>query len=957
MGNRSFLCLGTAEQISDGEGRPFADANNNFPTLWQLLLADGTEATANEFQRVFGDAGTPNISSHAETAMARVRKLAEGIRNHPLHDTVPGLDRQFAALLAWYRQEAAALGAPDGTGLHFSANLDELSWLDGDPPEVFLAKSIASCNRVAAAVDAALDGQAFPALDRALELDAYGDGFSDWSAWAWSFGFGGLDHPYFNALGGHGPRDEAFEDFIVEVRDERDDDDSWLGDGLQRFRENGRVGVTRTTSEFSERGRTPATTVLIPAEWDAIDTAGHGKLALFWVRRDGRVGLLRADNTGTALLCPCTLDEAWGFERAKDLWVAAALVGDDIGLLGDDGRWRAAPDAITPRVQELWSFSGRWCAARSGEQVGVIDSAGQWTVAPGHDGVDSIRATGIGIAQSGETRRLIDVRSGKALTDPLDVLVWQDWPGVFVGARKAAGTMGWWNEDGSVKIAAAWDDITMRTETPQRIAVSRDGRVGLVDAAGKELVPPRYDGVEMFTPMSHDRGSPAARGEIACISTGDETSGKRGVWSVAEGRELVPCIYDFLYPMPLFHAEGNTTHGFLAANLAPGHTATNPLPLYVGVLRADGSALHPLTHAWIGARYDSTTTLDAMQQGRALFDVWSRNEPVQAALTDEDHYVWLTRDGTRTDDREVRERQFAAGDFAAAYALACQYRDGDGVPQDAALVERWMLLAAGQPASVFDPPAQGFFRRLLGAKPASPLLPSNPDPRGDVRAICALCHQLVSTLDPERRAAARAWLELVNADAGRASAEAQMLLGFLLFDESRGAADDARAFEYATRAVARGNTVASFNLGLMHEYGRGTAASLAEARKHYTVASKAGDTAADFGLGRVLMAEAMAVSPPNAKTLMKQAAYHLQQAMESDTATTVRGARTLLAQLHWDGLGVKQQRERAVALLRESAEDGDGDAIRFLAETVYGSDTSPYHSPGDAAHWRSQLEE
>lgn len=998
MGNRSFLYLGTQDQIAQGEGRPFADANNNFPTLWHLLLADGAPTAANQYQRVFGDAGTLNISSSADAAMARVRALADGIVQHPLYASQPRLSQQFDALQAYFHQEAEALGAPDGAGLLFSANLDELSWLDGDDPDTFVAKARATCDATADAVRAALESERFPALDRALELDAYGSSFAEWNTWAWTFGFGGLDHPYFNAR--DEPRDEPFDAY---VEPEPEDVDSWLGEGLERFTENGRTGVTRSHTPFSERARVTETTVLIPAEWDRIDSAGHGKAPLFWVYRDKRIGLLRADRNGATLLHPCELDDAWRFEQVERQWIATAQVGDAMGLMNDDGTWIARPDAITPPMTEAWDFVGRYAAARSGETVGVMTARGQWSVAPVYDAVDDLRPTGVGIARRGSTRQLIMLENGVALSESFDRLSWLGWPGVFEGEQVGrGGTMGWWHQDGRPMIAPAWDSIALLTEQPWRIAVVRDGRVGLRDPDDRELVaplyssiisradaalqlPPRhvneafaerndrsgliddsgavlipfqYDSVENFEAVESDGGATTTPGRHLRVATGKGAKRREGAWDLGAQREVVACEWQHLYAILLFRDGETRTHGYLAVRYAPGHKRGNELPLQIGLLRGDGTLLHEARYAWIGERYDATSWMDAALMARSICTAWSRNEPVQAALATEDRYEWLSRDGGNGNDIDVRESQFQSGDFEAGHAIACQYRDGDGVPQDAAMAQRWFLLAAGQPASVFDVPKPGLFKRLLGARPSSPLMPASPDPRGSVQAICDLCQLLIANPDDtDGLVAARAWLELVNGAPGRANAEAQMLLGFMMLEGVGGPQDEAGAFPHTSRAASRGNVGASFNLGLMHEFGRGIPVNAVEAKKHFGVASRGGDTSADLALGRMMIAEAAEDGDAKvaAKTL-KQAVYHLQQAMDSESEATIAAASAFLGPLYWAGRGVKRDQERAVTLLTSAAERGETSAMQFLADEVYGNPESRYAAPDRAEEWRRRLE-
>ncbi len=950
MGNRSFLVLGTAQQINDGDGRPFADANNNFPTLWQLLLAEGEAATANTFQRVFGDSGTPNLAGNAMAAMARVQNLADGIRDHPLYDTQPPLEQYFAALQSYFAQEVTAIHADTDGELFFSANLDELGWLTDVAPDQFIEQMRAQCAACAADVDAALNSRSFPALDRALELTEHGQSFSDWTAWNWSFGFGGLDHAYFSEQ--DTPRDIAFDAFREESEAEHDNH-SWLGDNIKRFTENGKTGIRRTSSvdDGSARGA-----VLIAAEWDAIESTGHSKSPLFWVHSGDRIGLVRADSTGAELLHSCEFSEVWNYEKIAQGWLAAVRVDAHIGILRDNGEWCTAPDAYTPRITEIEAFIGDLAIAHAENTVGVVDTRGTWTTQPTFEQIDELRTTGIAIAQQNNKRCLIDARSGAVRTDEYDQMYWLNAPGAFASNTDLDGGAGWWRDDASPMIAPTWDSITLLSENPLRIASVRNALCGLLDGDGQELIPAAYSSLAPFTAMSHDRsGSPVARSTLIRVSKGEYPEERSGAWDLTSQREIIACEYKHLYPIPLYHDNNHTVHGFLAVRYAPGHSDDNELPLRVGILTENGIVLHDLVHAWIAVRRDSTSLIDAMQQARAIFDTWSRNEPVQAALSSEDRYVWLTRDGRVADDMTTREAKYRAGDFAAAYSIAQAFRDGDGVEQNSALAERWMLLAAGQPESVFDAPEPSFFKRVLGGKRSSSRMPDDPDPRGSVDAVCALAQSLIENPDDaEGLAAARAWLELVNEDGGRASSDAEMLLGYMLLEGVGGRRDEPRAFTLTQRATRRGNTAASFNLGLMHEFGRGTVVNAAEARTHFGVASRAGDVAADLGLARLLLDEVATNRNADSQQL-KQAAYHLQTAVDGGNDVTISAASALLGKLYWSGRGVSRDTAHALTLLESAAQFGDQVAIHFLADEVYGSPASSEYSPEHAEAWAQQL--
>jgi hypothetical protein len=126
------------------------------------------------------------------------------------------------------------------------------------------------------------------------------------------------------------------------------------------------------------------------------------------------------------------------------------------------------------------------------------------------------------------------------------------------------------------------------------------------------------------------------------------------------------------------------------------------------------------------------------------------------------------------------------------------------------------------------------------------------------------------------------------------------------------------------------NTTANFNLGVMYEHGRGVSIDVDKAVTNYTIAAKAGDTAADLSLAKLLLAKEGS-DPKSQAKWVKQAVYHLQSATESATPATAAAANGELGRLYWSGTGVKKDRARAESLLHDAAAAGDQRAIDFLA--------------------------
>ncbi|WP_454899544.1 hypothetical protein [Variovorax boronicumulans] len=182
MGNRSWLYLEhSLPDTEEASADEIAEANNNFPVLWQLLLADGAAGDAIDHQRVFGDAGTDNLASDAHAALARIRQLHAFVERHPMLHTLPQIALQFEAVVLHLAELID--DTPEGSAPRFSANLDELSWLGGDADgEGFIERNRRECNERWAEVQRCIDGGNHPGVDAALGVQR----FADWEAWAGS---------------------------------------------------------------------------------------------------------------------------------------------------------------------------------------------------------------------------------------------------------------------------------------------------------------------------------------------------------------------------------------------------------------------------------------------------------------------------------------------------------------------------------------------------------------------------------------------------------------------------------------------------------------------------------------------------------------------------------------------------------------------------------------------------
>lgn len=972
MGNRSWLYLEhrTAADDEEAASTEFGAANNNFPVLWQILLADGAAGAAIDHQRVFGDAGTRNLASDAHAALDRVRRMQAFVGQHPMLHTLPQVALQFEALAL----HLAALidEAPEGTRACLSADLDELSWMDGDAQQDgFIERSRNECNARWARVQRCIDGGNHPGFDAELGIKR----FADWEGWAWQFGLGGVSHAYFN--GYEPPRDERFEDFMANEGDgdeqdgEAGEDRDWdnhLGGPLWRFEANGLWGV-----RFSEDGE--RRTVAEPA-WDDIRTSGASDARLLWVSRGEHTGLLLAHTDAPRVLLEPQLDEAWDFEDD----IATVLVGDHIGLLRPDGSWLMAPS-----VDEIWSFAGGMARARVGERQGYVDAQGRWAVAPQFDEAEDFAPCGLAPAHTDAGWGLVRTDGAWAVPPGFDTLEWHhDW-GAFEATR--GGKTGLIDAQGRVAVEPVYEVLELLEEypvemlqaadaapgqsapvaRPKRFAVQREpGRCGLIDARGQVLVPFDYGLFESLEPLTGEERAHAMvqRDLVRVASKGGRTAKNapwlRGIYDIGAGRELVPCRHRTVQPLTW----GTQDIGWLVADPLPRAEKTDKTAkgqLAVGVLRADGSTLHPQAYPWIASPVSVSEGWYAVLVRSELRKRWSAGEPVKAARNDRDVYVWLHADGREQDHAAHMAARHAAGDLRAAYELACHLRDGEGVPADAMQALQWMARAAGVHAP--------------GDAPAS------ASPGGLPEAMRELA--LMLRTDAAGRGAdlagARAWLVHAVAHGGADDAETRAQLGYMLFEGLGGERDPEAGVRHYEAAAERDNPMALFNLGLALRAGEQVAPDLARAADYFRRSDEAGDHDGTLQLGVTLCRQAVqagekdgdgAADAAQAKVLYAEAAYAFQKLAEDDDSRLQGWGCYELGMLRFHGHGAPPDAVEAAEAaeaerwLLAGAALGDCEqnlesqraCVEDLAQVLYGDRESPLFDAHKAAEWAQRLQ-
>ena len=992
MGNRSYLYLVSAD--AEDHRVQFAEANNNFPSLWQILLAGGEAAEAITDQRVFGDAGTDNLAADAEEALARVRSLADVLGRHPLLDQQPLLPLQFEALLAHLRASIDAVRAAPGEAVRLSADLDQLSWLDEDgTPAAFLHQCQCKCDQRWARVRAAMHSGDYAALDEALGLKAYGRDFSHWEAWAWEFGFAGIEHDYFNQQ--DEPRAQPFADFVPEPRSWHDD----LSDGYRRFQRGERWGV---------RWRDPDTgrerEVLAP-EWEEVRYATDGGV---WLVRDGLHGYARLDPEQVQLCIAPELDEVWPFHHDADEGnphCAIVRRGEQFGLLAHDGHW-----LLPPSVDDVWGYGHGFAPFRVGEREGFLGADGSVAIAAEYESVSSFSPAGVAAVWRDDRAGLVNGAGEFVLPPTYDDLEWKSDYRAFLITQ--AGKVGLCRADGSVWLAPEWEELKVLLKGVQ-IGVRRGERWGMCDWQGRERIAPCYDTIESryFDDLDHDDPALARltpwhtllivragkqvgvvdhEGQVRVPITYEaiesfETEGTvgrvqsdgnqrirvvqrgarrvklRGVFDMEQQREIVAPEWNQVHLVP----RGAEETVFLVSRDVPKADRDRLGDARMGVLRADGSVLFAPEYAWIGARWalggdgwGAAIVRDAFEKA------WGKGEPVQALRNEDWLFVWLHADGRIESHAEYLSRCYEqTQDLKSAWILGRALRDGDGVKQDLAQARHWLWIATGADLVPADAAKPSVWRKLIGslvdgdrAAGATPGPSESARPR-DVHAMHALALMLQhGEGGPEQPETARAWLEFALTHGGAENGAVLGELGYLVCEGIGGPVDLPRGQALYERAIEHDSKIALHNLAIAYQYGTGVEPDLDRALGYFRRAERLGDAGCAYHVGHVLAAQAAALKGAARRKRLSEALYALSPLIDSD-AEHCDYACGEYARICLDRDAKEYDPAKAEEVLLRGARRDHLWCIELLIDEVYGKPESGRADAEQAAYWTARKAE
>lgn len=987
MGNRVYLYLRTA----DGRPRSFAEAKNHFPLLWQLLLANASAGESIADQRVFGDDGSPNLVADTKPALHRLRRVATFIAQHPRLASRPELPHHFDATVAYAEEELAALegsGPPQWSadmqelawisGLDWSMNEDECDTLIGDSSGAATADFIAQCNALWEAVDAAITANDVTAFDEALELQ--GRAFADWTYWAWQFGFGGLDHPYFSFQ--EQPRLCRWEDYQPEPRYT----DDALGGGLYRFTEADRVGIR---SYICREDVEEEVIVRVPAEWDGIEVAQHEGELLLWVKRDGCWGLLHLpDDRPPALRRAPDLSDTGLFAKVAGQSLAIVCSEEGVGILRADGHWLLAPKAAEPVIDELWEFENGYALARSEARFGFIDAQGQWCVEPRFDDATHATAAGLAVVTLDGRQQLVSMTSEwmSPAWDQIELLIAEEQDAFQV---HAGGQVGWLRADGSPWIEAEWAALDVLS-VDALIRCVRDNRHGLLDWEGNVTVTPRFELIEPLPNNWSDLPLLLARngGRIGVVSTDgtepipadyDRVSGAdsliahaqdpdvprvvllarqqggrrlQGAWDLERACEVIACEFDLVHPLMLYTGDdGNKEFGYLVGllNRVEQHAALGTYR--VGLRHRDGSELHPTSHAWIAKNWEPHAA-GLHMIGHALATGWSRNDAVCAVANR--CYVWLLRDGGRHAHTEWLAHRHHCGDEGAALRLARNLRDGEGVDTDPVQARIWFARAAGLPESAIPKHVRGPLARLL-RRDRHDFMPVASDASRSVDPdalyeLAVMLHE--GTGDRPNLPAARALLEHLL-EYGKPNHRAGLVLLGQILRDIGSQQDVLRSVKLFARAERMQCANGAYELAHAYHHGLGVATDLDAAVRHYREAGKRSHLNGyiDGAFALVTLIARMKRSRQR-EHHARELSRLLRLAIAESDPGRVGQAYTLLGRCQAQGLGCEVDLDAAESSWLAGVDAGEVEVCAQELADLYARNDESWNDPEREAYWR-----
>jgi hypothetical protein len=508
----------------------------------------------------------------------------------------------------------------------------------------------------------------FSALEDRLHFAPLNLACTDWKTWAGQFGLALFKHGYFDRAFRR-PLQGEYVDHEYDALGTAD----YLGGGVHRYKSQGKWGVCRRVDERE--------VPVLDAQWDRVLRAGVDEEELVWIKRGELFGLAAVSgNCAGRILLEPALHEVGPFSNG----FAVARMGAKVGFLARSGEWH-----LQPSWDEAWPFAHGYAAVVVGDRLGFIDTGGVNVIAAQFDVADDFMAAGLARVRKGSNYGLIRADGSFAAPLRYERLVWSaDFAGwlchpdaraeasptllhpdgaTWIDARWQslevvvpqhsigvwhAGRVGLLQWNGEPLLDCSYDELLPRFPHGAAIAASqphsiqfiarRGDSVGLIDAAGVNLVPFEFSAIESLEPHVED-GHALHRAELARVwSMPGRSKPLAGVWDIERRSCIVPCRFDFIWLMRL---GAEAAYCFVVITENPRGERGVKGKYRVGILRGDGSTLVPQDYAWIGER-TALNREEAMHHLRgAIYYAWSRDRPVEAATERNGPSVWLYRDG------------------------------------------------------------------------------------------------------------------------------------------------------------------------------------------------------------------------------------------------------------------------------------------------------------------------
>ena len=966
MGNRVFLYLATPKGSEHENFEEVAEAKNQVPILWQILLAQGESADPVKYQRVFGDAETPGAVASAPEAVARLEEVLDFVQAHPLARKLPQLPRYVDATKRHLRQMLE--NWVDEEPSVFSANLDELFWLEDSQhsAEAFIDRELQAFTETWRQTKHAIATNDYALLDKVFQFSEFHLTAADWDVWNFTFGFGCWQHEYFNYSE---IRETDFEAFCLQPQIENDDDyDNDLGHGRYRFHLGDKVGV--------REGHDENAAILLPAAYESVLNANSDDedISILFIEKNGKWGLFDTSETaqglqGTILLQPCT-DEIYDFVEGA----ALALQDGRYGYLSLAGEW-----ICPPIYEDAFEFTEGYAIVVLDGGFGFIDKSGRLVIPTIYDDAENFDERGYACVSAEQAWGVIDTE-GKLIVPCLyQSVVWMDVLGgwliqaddkygllsadgrpwldvqydeiltsfyryaILVRQKKHFGLLDWQGqilapaEYGKIELLFPDEDCecpsTEKTEPPPNLffLCQRGRKKGILNRLGQLILPCEYKSIEV-APIKRYRDDYACLlEEYVILCQPGHSKGERslkGVCQLPSGQEIIPCEYHAI--LPIAPSKDRSDIAFLVYNEnAEAEQALQGKGRH-GVLRPDGVWTHQQYYSWIAEPHVADEAWGGMWVCDELSKRWQNGKPAQAAHGKLDRYFWLYPDGSVLSHADYLSAEVAKGDLKAAYMLAKNYRTGQGIDANEELALNYMRLAATAPdASLHKrgpiPDAMYDLAEMLVAGEGGP-----PDP-----------------------VAAREWLKKLSEISGRNKGKTYRLLGDLFADGKGGPADPEAGLRFYELAIKEGDAGASYCAGICFRDGLGCEVNLATALAHFKGAIKAGHIGSAIQAGHCLYCMAQESAEDTETTVLQdESEYYFQKAIsEGEQGENLAYIYYHLGLLRLARDEDSSQLQQAAELFLKAAQNGSLDAMQELVTRVYGPLASPMHNAGQAAHW------